>query len=226
LTINEEKGGELMRHSQEKNKYSNRFTKENQKRIYNPFMRQAVNLTLNLGCTPKWHRDKAYDLNKEADLIEALERTMAEYMDISYYSNTILQMNENFDESMEVFRPNVYLALCLGQERLKVNLFEERYFIIADVLAELDSYFNELEEEIKEDLLYLFGQTINIKMKPLQTRYFNEGIAFDSEESIAEFINDAVSNIHYYFDEYSGTVQHSTELFIRCLKEYELNQEV
>lgn len=54
------------------------------------------------------YRTKPFDLNKKEDLIEAITYITAEYVDFYYYHNTIYEVMEYLDASIETYYPALW----------------------------------------------------------------------------------------------------------------------
>lgn len=57
------------------------------------------------------YREVPYDLNNTKDLIEATKYITAEYMDYYYYWGKLENITEEFDRTVEVFNPQIFMGL-------------------------------------------------------------------------------------------------------------------
>jgi len=62
------------------------------------------------------HRVKPYDLTSAKDLNEALLVTVATYRDYWHYENTLVRLEDNFDESLEYSDTAAWFNLSLAPE--------------------------------------------------------------------------------------------------------------
>ena len=76
------------------------FDKENRENV------KKMNLILNTQ-----HRTRPYDMNNTVDLEEALLLAIAAYRDYWYYTITLNELFENFDESIEHYDPASWLNM-------------------------------------------------------------------------------------------------------------------
>lgn len=125
------------------------------------------------------HRSKPYDFNNIDDLREAFTMTVAKYIDYLKYSMTILDIEENFDESLEYFDPVTWTSLHdnnVEGDELAQN--------VSSYLRKTGNYLNDLsnrsEEKCKELLVLVLDMTAEIRVTVLGKKYIYDEEAIES----------------------------------------------
>lgn len=100
---------------------------------------KRINMILGEG-----HRVKPYDLTKTADLKQALQTTVAAFMDYYHYRVSLDDLSENYDESLEYCETAAWLDLENAPDRVD-DLIVEGF----SVLAAASDVFEKLTERAK-----------------------------------------------------------------------------
>ncbi|MPW26124.1 hypothetical protein GC105_10005 [Alkalibaculum sp. M08DMB] len=118
----------------------NYFDKENVEKIN--FLNQALGMS---------HRTKPIDLNNVDDLKEAFMLSVGEYFDYSEYWGTIVEIDEQFDESIEYYDPATWMNLTTDIEKAD-DLIVEAISSLADTSNVLKELVNRAETKLKKIL--------------------------------------------------------------------------
>jgi len=166
---------------------------------------QKINLVLGAG-----HRVKPYDLTSAQDLKEALLVTVGAYRDYCEYTGRLIDLEENFDESLEYCDTAAWLDLARGSgqaDELTVEGF-------AALLAAVDA-FNKLSERAKENCAKIVKAVLSA---PAATQKIVLGCEYKIEEPnmdarIAELF-EALGEAEYY-----TSLPQNLEIFLDTAKE-------
>lgn len=153
------------------------------------------------------HRSKPYDFTNIDDLREAFAMTVAEHIDYLKYSMTILDVEENFDESLEYFDPVTWTSLHdsnVEGDELALNVL----FYLREAGNYLSDISDRSEEKCKELLEMILSMSPEIREAVLGKKYiFNE-----------EAIESVFEDCYEIKDTYN--VDKSRDAFIEILDKY------
>lgn len=158
------------------------------------------------------YREVEYDLSNTKDLIEAVEYITAEYMDYTAYWADLSYIVENFDQSLEVFKPQNWIRIS-KEHSTGNDLIDETIISLGkaeDNMFELKCIAEEKCKEIWKILL--LGDD-----KEAKEYFVGENVKYE-EEKVNEAIEAVIENI---FDiRHRNVVEEDCENFAKKIKEY------
>lgn len=158
------------------------------------------------------YRESGYNLENSKDLIEAIENVTAEYMDYINYWGEISNIMENFDQSIEVFHPEKWFNMTVG-ETTEHDLVDKTISSLYETEDNMRELANNAEEKCKE-----LWQFLLLGNNEEAQKYFLGDISMYSKEILNEAIEDVLENI---FDiKYENQVQNDTKNFAKEIKEF------
>ena len=158
------------------------------------------------------YRESGYNLENSKDLIEAIENVTAEYMDYINYWGKISNIMENFDQSIEVFHPEKWFNMTVG-ETTEHDLVDRTISSLYETEDNMRELANNAEEKCKE-----LWQFLLLGNNEEAQKYFLGNISMYSKEILNEAIEEVLENI---FDiKYENQVQNDTKNFAKGIKEF------
>lgn len=156
------------------------------------------------------YRETEFDLENTKDLIEAVEKTTAEYMDYSHYSSELDWIIENYDQSLEVFHPEEWISILKEEEEWSIG---ETVSSLNEAARNMTRLERDAEEKCREIWQYmLLGNN-----KEAQ-KYFVGSISKYQKEDLLESINNVIENV--YKIDYKNQIQQDAENFSKEIKKY------
>ncbi|MCK9470691.1 MAG: hypothetical protein M0Q88_02930 [Bacilli bacterium] len=143
------------------------------------------------------YRDTPYDLNNIDDLIDAIERTFCEYMDICHYYSEIFSIIENYDETFELYNP---------KEWIKENNPKNLYHKARNLAIKTECAFNKLVELKEEEFLFLIETALVLQNNKINKMLFHN-------ESVI------VKDIELFINWLEVGLQHVDEMYVYECKE-------
>lgn len=125
---------------------------------------QRINARLGAG-----HRVKPYDLTSAADLKQALLVTVAAYRDYWNYKNTLIELEENYDESLEYCDTASWLDMGCAPEKADVLTVEGM-----TVLNAASDVFDKLTERAKRNCVKIVKAVLSAPPATQKTVFGHE----------------------------------------------------
>lgn len=156
------------------------------------------------------YRTTLYDFNNPDDVIEAVKMATAEYCDLAYYWGILNDIEESFDESIEVFSPARWANI--GLKGTTENKILDKAI---KSLRKTTDLFYELLEIAEDKCIEVWKVAFNHPSDKIIIYYFGSIKRYNIEE-----INSALDNLYEVFSsiEYDGVVETSAERFAISLK--------
>lgn len=158
------------------------------------------------------YRDKPFDFADDADFIEAVKVTTAEYVDLAEYWSTVEQISEQYDESIEVYTPALYTNLALTGETENSEIDE----VIESLRSSADALFI-LKDKAESKCQKIWAMLLTENREKVNTYFFGEEIKQINFSN--ELIEEALSDLfELYIDiEHTGVVEDSAKKFSEAL---------
>ena len=162
------------------------------------------------------YRESEYDLEKSKDLIDAIEKATAEYMDYINYWSRLNSVMENFDQSLEVFHPEKWFNMS-KTGTTENELVDETVSNLYDVTDNMFELASDAEERCKDLWEFLLlGDNKEVQ------KYFVGDISMYNKEKLSKAIDAVIEDI---FDvEYRNQVQKDTKSFANGVKKFLENE--
>lgn len=158
------------------------------------------------------YRETEFNLENNKDLIEAIENTTAEYMDYMHYWGELSYIMENFDQSLEVFHPEKWFNMTIGEENQN-SLIDETISSLYDASDNMSNLASEAEEQCKEIWQFmLLGNNNEVQ------EYFIGDVSKYNKETLLEAIEDVIENV--FEINYENQVQNDAQNFAKGIKKY------
>ena len=157
------------------------------------------------------HRTKPYDIKNDDDLIEMTKMITAEYVDMSHYWSELANLEENFDESLEIFNPAGWVNIGL-----KGSTNDD---IIDDAISSLKhttNLFGNIMDKSEEKCINVWRFILKNPIKKVHKCFFGKIVNYNEE-----VINNVLSE-DYIFEvsvkiNYDGIVENSVKGFAENL---------
>ena len=153
------------------------------------------------------HRSKPYDLTSADELKQALTLSVGAYRDYWHYSNRIVRILEDFDESVENYETDTWFYMTQAPEKAD-ELTVECYAL----LKETDLAFSRVEERAKTNLVlglkYALSTTPDIQTTVFGTSF---NIAPDEFDMKIDDLFDTFNEVEYSYaisDSFNSLVEH------------------
>ncbi|GEM_PF-2638734 len=132
----------------------NRFTQQQQQLIYNASTVDKIKKYLNEDLDYNF-RTYPYDLNHPSDLVELINMTLLEYLDMIYYISLFEHLYESIDKTLLICNTPLYANLYIDAE-LSPSKQNNLYPSVIDELKLIIEQLSTYNENLYEDLIYLF----------------------------------------------------------------------
>jgi hypothetical protein len=183
-----------------------RFTTQEDKQ-YIELLNQALGMK---------YRSTPYDFNNPVDIVEAVTQVTAEYADMAHYWAQVSTVDENIDETVEVFNPAAWMKMTLSGHTGDPIIDEALHYVeqAANALAAL-------MDQAEENCRKCWHMVLLIGPAEVRREFFGQDISVDVE-TVEEVLND---NLFDIFSEmkYDGTVRTSVSEFALVLKRWLLD---
>jgi hypothetical protein len=164
------------------------------------------------------YRSTPYDFKKTEDIIEATVMATSEFIDFNHYYNTLSNLSELFDESIEVFNPAAWMNL--GREgTTNVNELDKAEKYLNKAQNAFFDLSNKSIKKCKEMWHIVFFKS----PKEVMEHFFGEELIIN-ENIFEDIFNDDTYEIIENID-YDGNVENSAMQFAKYLKEYIQNRD-
>lgn len=157
------------------------------------------------------HRSAPYDLKRPGDLVEAVTMATAEYINMANFWFRLVSVRDEFDESLERFRPAAWIMMNLKGEWDDEDI-EETKLNLDSAGQGLHSLMCRAEEKCVAMWRVVFDSSDSYVLE----HFFGEAIKVDkdaSEKVLSGSLFNILKNI-----EYDGVAEHSVKSFAGELK--------
>jgi len=155
------------------------------------------------------YRTTPYDINKPEDVIELVEKCSDEYRDISKYLYALVDIIEDFDESIENYHPSQWVKMGEGSTGNKT--LDHAYRSLDQTIK----YFRKLVDEIENNCIEIWKIALNHPSDDVLIYLFDCNKRYSANEInkvLGEF-GDIVSDISN-----EDTEETSAKLIARTIK--------
>lgn len=99
-----------------------KFREKEQEKYFDANYQKGIDTLNSMSPYGEIHRKTPYDLSKKDDLIEAIIKTFCALMDLNHYYSELENIHGNYDETMELYEPKLWLYGEKGSnDYLKTN---------------------------------------------------------------------------------------------------------
>lgn len=152
------------------------------------------------------HRSDPYDLNNAEDVKDALTKLIAEFTDYASYSNSLEDILEQLDESIEYYDPIAYIHIASGFGTGDA-LASNTYYSLRSSLVEMRSLENRAKTWCEELLSLVLTRPLDF-----QISIFGKGFLYDPKR-----ISDLISEASYSINEYN--IENSFDAFVDLMNQ-------
>lgn len=121
-------------------------------------------LTVMGGGKNSQYRKSPYNLNDVNDLLDAIERTFCELMDIDHYYSELNIVDENYDETLELYEPKQWLYGSSNS-----NLYNKAIYCLGETIT----IFYELVRVKKDEFIFLIEKALHSPNKKISKFLFD-----------------------------------------------------
>jgi len=153
------------------------------------------------------YRTKPYNIKNTDDLIEMIEMITAEYVDMAHYWSVLVNIDENFDESLEVFNPAAWVNIGL-----KGTTYSDIIDEAISSLRHTTNLFGDIMDESEKRCIEIWKFILKNPVEKVHKYFFDELVNYSDE------IIDRALSEDYIFEifagiNYDGIVENSAKMF-------------
>ncbi len=152
------------------------------------------------------HRETPYNLNNPDDMIEAVEMVTGELMDMLSYSNIVINLVEDFDESLETYYPSIWLSQGVGAVE------DEDLHVVDMFLSGAEQALLNLHMKAEKNCLILWKAILCGDTVDVTEHFFGKKIKISSDD-FSKFVHYYKINCIYFLEEYDGSIPKSVSIF-------------
>jgi|SRR5690554_6679814 len=160
------------------------------------------------------YRTKPYNIKNSDDLIEMTEMITAEYVDIAHYWSVLVNIDENFDKSLEVFNPAAWVNIGL-----KGTTYNDIIDEAISSLRNTSNLFSDIMDENEKRCIEIWKFILKNPVEKVHNYFFKKLVDYSDEiidKTLSEdYIFEIFSGINY-----DGIVENSTKRFSEFSKSF------
>ena len=160
----------------------NYFNKEEIKKI------EIVNAGMGMN-----HRTKPFDFKNAEDLNEAFKLSVCEFLDYKEYWSIMVDLDENFDESVEYYDPTNWINMSIDQS-IDDKLLIKAIKSIRNTEDVLEKLYSRAEEKCRKMVEIILKSESDIQDKILGKHY-----VYDNELVEEIFDDEGIFGIEYHY---------------------------